>query len=355
MGREASPDSLQPDQALEAGCCVAVCTCRRIQELSRFLDSLAQQTRLADELLIIDASPDDQTEQMLRGREGLPHLAQRVLYLRVGAARRGLTRQRNVALQWATRDLIVFFDDDIVLLPRCLEEMEAAHRSGQGSVTGVAAFLENQQGPPSLLWRVRRLLGIVPSLRPGSYAPGGMPVSWNFLLENSELTEGEWLCGCAMMWSTAVARRVRFTEEFSGYSNGEDVDFSRRMSTHGRLVVAGRAKALHLHASCGRPDPFGMGYWTLRNLHSVHRRCVANRGWWDAARFCYSFGMDTLVRAAWLIRPGDNLERLKFVCGRLTFFLELSGLKHRTTTEAEAEADSPAAAAKFASSPPPSC
>ena len=122
---------------------------------------------------------------------------------------------------------------------------------------------------------------------------------------------------------------MRFSEEFAGYCNGEDVDFSLRMSACGRLVVAGRAKLLHLHAHYGRPDSFGMGYWTLRNLHSVHRRCVPNRRWWDTAAFYYAFGMDTLIRAAWLVCPGENWERLKFVCGRMCFFLEVLCGKHR--------------------------
>ena len=206
-GHDTAMSGLLLDQNLEPGCCVAVCTHRRTREMSRFLDSLVLQTRTPDELVIIDASPDGQTEQMLRNRAGLGQLAQRVVYLRVTGPLRGLTRQRNYALRWATRDLIAFFDDDVVLSPDCLQEMESVHRSGGGSIAGVAAFVENQQQPPSALWRVRRLLGIVPSLRPGSYARGGMPVSWNFLAENSDVTEGDWLSGCSMMWRTAVARR----------------------------------------------------------------------------------------------------------------------------------------------------
>ena len=207
MGQEAAPGSCTLDDKLAGGCCVAVGTHRRTFELSRFLDSLAQQTRSPYELVIIDSSPDDQTEQMLRNRTGLPELASRVVYVRVMGPLCGLTRQRNYAMRWVTRDLIAFFDDDVVLSPECLQEMESVHQSGGGSIAGVAAFIGNQQQPPSALWRVRRLLGIVPSLRPGSYARGGMPVSWNFLPENSDVTEGDWLCGVSMMWRTAVAPR----------------------------------------------------------------------------------------------------------------------------------------------------
>ena len=69
---------------------------------------------------------------------------------------------------------ICFFDDDIVLLPGCLTELEKPHRTFGNRVVGVGAFGRNSyvEKPfcgPSALWRFRLFLRIVPDLQPGKY------------------------------------------------------------------------------------------------------------------------------------------------------------------------------------------
>ena len=66
-----SPDLIDapppdPDEAamLMAGLAVVVCTCQRPESVARLLQSLAAQDRLPDQLIIVDASPGDDTERL---------------------------------------------------------------------------------------------------------------------------------------------------------------------------------------------------------------------------------------------------------------------------------------------------
>lgn len=333
VGAGAMPAGAAAAPRLAPGCSVVICTHRRPDAVRRFIDSLAGQLTPA-QLLVVDASPDDATERMLAGYAALGRLAGVTDYVRVDGPLRGLTRQRNVALEYVTSELVAFFDDDVVLLPCALGVLVAALVScgvRAERVAGVGAVIENELAPPNALWRVRRALGIVPSLRPGAYTASGMSVPWRFMPRApgaaapspAGLVEGDWLPGGAMVWRTAEARAVGFCETLEGYASGEDLEFSLRMRAYGPLAVAVNARVLHLPAAGGRPDQLQMGYLGARNMFRIHQSCRDGRGGWRRVYFLYAFAMDTLVRFAALVRPGAVPARWAFVRGRLRFFRDL--------------------------------
>jgi GT2 family glycosyltransferase len=320
--RPALPCPALPE--LQPGCTVVVCTYQRPALVRRFLDSLRGQDPRPERLLIVDASTDGATERMLREYGRWEELAARTMYYRVAGRLRGLTRQRNFALRQVDTQWTVFFDDDIVLLPGCLREMLAA--AGGPGVLGVGALLGRKSVPSKIaaLWRVRRALGMVSSLRPGSYCRSGMYVPWNFLpSDTEEVWEGQFLPGCAALWNTALARQIGYNETFRGYANAEDIEFSMRMQARGKVVLAGKAGLLHLHDGDGRPDPWQMGYLNLRNAYYIHRHCLERRTWKDGAWFFYAFGLDTLVRAVNLFRPRRTRDTWQYLQGRMHGFHEL--------------------------------
>jgi GT2 family glycosyltransferase len=299
------------------GVAVVVCTHQRPLSLKRFLDSLAEQDRVPDELIIVDASEDDETERMLSQLPGIVKIVDRCLYFRVSGSLKGITRQRNFALRWVTSDLVVFFDDDVVLLPHCLREMEHVHRDPSLHVAGVGAFMRNQAWPlsDSWVWRTRQRLGLVRDLQPGRYHRSGISIPWN-LVKAEGLVEGDWLPGCAMMWKTATAREVGFYEGFAGYAQGEDLEFSLRARKHGKLLVAGMAHVIHLYESSGRPDAFKRGYMAINNRYQIHRRTLSDRTWRDIVWFSYACTLDTLLLARHIIVPNQWGAILLQIAGR---------------------------------------
>lgn len=307
--------SAEAGGALRPGVAIAICTYRRAWSLNRFLDSLVTQQRRPEQLVIVDASPDDETEQSLRKRSDLDALAEAILYFRVTGPLVGLTRQRNFAVRWVDTELVAFFDDDIVLQPGCLAELERAHRVRGEQLVGAAAYIENGGQRSTLIWRLRTALGIVPSLRPGTYCRSGMSITWSFLPPNDQLTEGQWLPGVAM-WKTAVVRELGFFEGFRGYCQGEDLEFSLRAARKGTLVMAGAARVLHLHEASGRPDHFKRGYMAIYNRYQIHRRGLDGRTWRDGAWFCYAWTVDSLLLLRHMVVPRRIGPTLKQIAGR---------------------------------------
>lgn len=81
------------------------------------LDSLAQQSRPADEIIIIDSHSTDDTVRSAKQY-------QKTLPLRiVTAKKKGVAHARNEGAEAATGELFMFIDADVILPPSCLEIM----------------------------------------------------------------------------------------------------------------------------------------------------------------------------------------------------------------------------------------
>lgn len=322
-GPEVDDDSTE-NESLQRGCTMAICTFKRADSVERLMDSLVLHDRKPELLLLVDASPDDETERLVDAYDKLDQLAHRVYYYRVEGRYKTLTCSRNFALSKVTTDLVVFFDDDVEFLSNCLEEMERPHRELGDVVMGTGALIENEPKSIGTLYRIRRLLGIVGSLEPGTYSRSGISIPWNFLsLDCEDLVEGDWLRGCAMMWRTAAARATQFNEAFGGHSNSEDLDFSLRAAAHGKLYVNAKARVLHFPNTSGRPNAFMMGYMGMRNAYHIHRHCLKDRSFLDAVWFFYGWGLDSVIRGLSLVRGGNRFLRWKFLMGRLSFVWQL--------------------------------
>ena len=89
---------------------VIIPTKNRTKDLVNLLDSLRNQTRLPDELIIVDASDNDDTKNMLEEQGN--QLPFDVVYRSTAP---GLTRQRNIGISLSRGSLLFFFDDDVVL------------------------------------------------------------------------------------------------------------------------------------------------------------------------------------------------------------------------------------------------
>ncbi len=302
---------------LVAGVSVVVCTYKRAGSTRRLLNSVEIQSLRPRRLIVVDASPDQDTELLMRNWDRKRELAHLVLYFRVTGSLKGLTRQRNFGIRWVDTDLVAFFDDDCVLAPECLAEMEKVYRRTKDYVVGVGAYIEGSYQPPDRLWRTRQFLRIVADLRPGSYQRSGMSLPWTFMPPTTEVVEGDWLVGSAMMWKTSALREIGFYEEFAGYAQGEDLDFCLRIRRKGKLVLAGGARYQHLFDESGRPDNFQLGYMAIYNRFQIQRRGLENRTWRDVALFAYAWSVDTLMLARNFLFPRRIIPTLLQVGGRL--------------------------------------
>jgi glycosyltransferase involved in cell wall biosynthesis len=137
---------------------LVLATVGRTDELERFLRSLAAQAYRDFRVLVVDQNPDDRLDPLLGH-----HRALQALVLK---SKPGLSRARNVALDYIEGDIVAFPDDDCWYPPQLLAQVATSlgdHREWDG-LAGRAVddagkpstgHLDDQAGPITTLnlWR----------------------------------------------------------------------------------------------------------------------------------------------------------------------------------------------------------
>jgi glycosyltransferase involved in cell wall biosynthesis len=96
---------------------VIISTYQHGNTIARTLDALLNQTRQADQIVLVDDGSTDQT------REVIQHYLDRITY--VSQANAGGPAARNNGFRHATGDLVLFCDADVVMKPNMLERLES--------------------------------------------------------------------------------------------------------------------------------------------------------------------------------------------------------------------------------------
>ena len=242
-----------------------VATKDRPEELIRMWRSLRSQSRVPDEVIIVDSRARPST---LVGPQAAPPVLR---YIRTAVA--SATRQRNLGLDAVgpDTDLIGFLDDDVVLEEGAVEEMLRFFETADAGVGGAAFNMANH---PPLDWPVLKRSRLAEAL--GLYARrGGAVTASGFQTMIGPLARTEWtdwLPSGASVWRKDVLRDCRFDEWFGGYSYLEDLDFSYRVGKSYKLAVVAGARYLHLQAPGGRGGGYAFGLREVLNrVHFVKK------------------------------------------------------------------------------------
>jgi GT2 family glycosyltransferase len=242
-----------------------VATRDRPAELDRLWRSLLAQSRLPNEVVIVDASarpapPADPARAPVR-----------LLYLTTPVA--SATRQRNLGIGAVGPgvDLVGFLDDDTVLEENAVAEIVRVFDEYGPELGGAAFNLVNH--PPldlaALKWTpFAEALGLY-ARRGGAVTASGFQT----MIGRVEATVWtEWLSTCASVWRREIFRGHRFDEWYSGYSYLEDLDFSYRVGRAYRLAVVAAARYRHFPAAGGRLSGYAFGVREVLNrVHFVRK------------------------------------------------------------------------------------
>lgn len=222
---------------------VGIASAGRREQLALTLKMLARQKRLPDRVIVCPAGEDDFDAARARG---LPYR------LDVVRAPRGLCAQRNALLRACEHaELLFLFDDDFYpatdYLLRAIElfaahpdvvvathhpELDGANGSGISHGEALAALERLQHHPRRHVLR-------------DTY--GGY--------------------GCNMVLRLAPVREhgVWFDENLPLYAWLEDIDFTRRLAAHGRIVADDALAGVHLGVKGGRASGLRLGYSQIAN------------------------------------------------------------------------------------------
>ncbi len=234
---------------------VIIPTKNRTQDLQQTISTLLAQTRLADELVIVDQS---QTQSVIdAGSLALKH----IYNPRIS----GLCQARNKGMKQATGDILLFLDDDVLLEPDFIQNLLAAYRP---DVTGVSGVVTNYSPPPIFrrLWEFLFEVGPFRDDRQGVYRNAEN-------LRNTPPIQVRKLGGGLMSFRVDKIRGLRFDENLSGACFGEDIDFCAGLPRDSVLLIAPQARLVHKRSPEGRSQV----HWL--DLHSQGTNYMRQRHW----------------------------------------------------------------------------
>lgn len=237
---------------------VAICSVNRPEVLAQGLRWLRRQTLPPSEVLLVVSNPTD-----LPAPERMPD----DLPLRVAYASKGLTRQRNRAIELLQHrcDVVFFMDDDFI--------------PANFAVEGAARVFR----------RYAHVSGLTGTVLADGVGIGGLsPVMAEALIAQAERRgmartdhirsrKGRGLYGCNMALRMRAVGRCRFDESLPLYGWQEDVDFANRLP--GMKVSSSAVAGVHLGTIRGR-ETHGraLGYSQIANVVFLIRKGTMSPG-----------------------------------------------------------------------------
>ncbi|MCF6280160.1 MAG: glycosyltransferase, partial [Flavobacteriaceae bacterium] len=253
----------------------------------KLLQSVENQTLYPNEILIIDGSIDNKTEDALNKNS-----FKNATFFKVDASQRGLTKQRNFGVQKVTEDIdiVCFLDDDTILEKNYFIELIKTYiiHSDAVAVGGTITNEVNWKKKNSKISYdefeldsfvrklgkrnvLRKRFGLLSDKPPGIMPlfSNGFPIS--YLPPNDKIYKVEYFMGGISSYKKSLFDKILFSTYFEGYGLYEDMDFCLRASRIGKVYVNTASKLEHHHEGAGRPNKYKYGKMVVRNGWYVWR------------------------------------------------------------------------------------
>lgn len=246
-------------QVAEISLAFVIPTKDRGEDLRRMLASLVAQTRLPDQVIVVDGGGT--AVSWCRAE----FAALQIDYVRLLPP--SLSAQRNAGMAMLHPEITHagYLDDDVVLEFDAVCEM-ASFWGAAGLDVGGAAFnvvngsLSSEPVP-------RRGLGWAGGS--GRVAPSGFVHELSEVRENLET---DWLCGGATVWRRQVIEKYSYDNWFQGTGFMEDVDFSFGVRERYRLFVVAAARLAHYTQPVRADRQRLFGKWQVVNRMYIVRK-----------------------------------------------------------------------------------
>lgn len=316
-----------------------ICTYKRPDSLIRLLNSVKTQTLYPNQILVIDGSPDVETENLFTGQS-----FDKLEYFKVEDKDRGLTRQRNFGINLVNdnSEIICFLDDDIVLENNYFEELISTYKN-KSDVLAVGGYIDNEivwkkeekrndskkfffdgwSRDEPLRFRIRKMFGLLPDVDPGYLPSFSHGRSIGFLPPSGKVYAVEQLMGGVSSFKKEIFDKIRFSSYFEGYGLYEDADFSLRLSKKGKIYINTNAKLYHYHDDSGRPNKYKYGKMVLRNGWYVWRVKYPKPELIDRFKWNMTALLLTLIRFANIVNTNKRSESFTEALGRVSGWVSL--------------------------------
>lgn len=243
---------------------------------------MLEQSRGPSQIIVIDSSDDPaENRRIVAG-----NAAKFDFDIEYHNSPPGMTKQRNIGLALVKHEVVLFPDDDSLLLDGAMDEIMKVYEADTEGVVGGVCSAEAQQMPEGLKShaeksyklktsdRIRKALARAryyfernllqdPFLILGRRKLRRFPEpGW---LKGLDAVRVEWATGFRMSFRTELIRAVGFDEGLGRYALFEDTDASLGILKSHLLIGAQRAQIYHYKSPENRANGYSMGAIQMLN------------------------------------------------------------------------------------------
>lgn len=251
---------------------VAIPTYCRPHWINNTIKNILNQTLHPSELLIIDAStnPDTENVVMKYKKDDVPF---DIIYIK---NMKGLTKQRNRAIKEFKNDIIVFLDDDLNISIKFFEKLiNVFNKDYEKKIGGASGYITNNWGKPNKGRTLKywTYLGFLNKDKnnAGQISSCGIFMELSYLKQFNGIYKVDFLPGGTTAWRREVFNNNEYPEHIG---QAEDKYFSARAGKSWELVIVGDAHVQHLCAAESRAKPFNVGFNHSRNTAIISKEVL---------------------------------------------------------------------------------
>jgi len=326
-----------------------ICTYKRAEALLKLLKSVKLQTVYPNEIIIVDGSPDEDTQNL-----HLEDKFQNLYYYKVEPKDRGLTKQRNFGIQKVAEgvEIVCFLDDDTILETNYFQEILKTYQNFPEAL-GVGGYINNEikweyvgknyipkvdefyfdewKRSDGSRFILRKKLKLDSNRLPGFLPEFSHGRSVGFLPPSNKAYEVEQLMGGVSSFKREVFKTFQFSHYFDGYGLYEDADFTLRLSKTGKLYVNTAAQLGHFHDASGRPNQYNYGKMVVRNGWYVWRVKFPNPSFKAKIKWHIITLLLTFIRSTNIITSSKRKLAFTETLGRIVGWFSLFLSKPKIT------------------------
>jgi len=275
---------------------VAIATTGRRTIVGQTIEYLAGLNDQPDRVVVSVAGADDIDTSAFRE---LP------FPLDVLTGPKGSCAQRNIILDTETdSDVILFLDDDFLIADGYIAALRRLYSGHEDVVMSTGLVLADGMHGPGMT----HADGLAALARAPEMPQAPLPVA-EFSVYG---------CNMAMRVSTLAKHPERFDETLPLYAWLEDMDLSRRMSRHGRIVKDQSLLGVHLGTKTGKSAGLLLGYSQIANpIYMIRKGTV------QPASVLKLMAKNILANLAKSIRPEPWIDRRGRLRGNMIALTDL--------------------------------
>lgn len=224
-------------------------TRNRPSDLLKAVKSVQDQIREPEELMIVDQSQGYESRQLIESAlSGCDSITLTYIH---DSEITGLVDAKRVAAERASGDIICFLEDDVVLSPTYLQQIESGFQE-HPDMLGCSGVITNVHNPSSLYRFMHGLFfqGIFEDPRPRLFVkPENAP---------ERIVLSDVLCGGLSAWKKDVLSNIAFDVD-NEFFMFEDMEYSTRVvKKYGHKLYINQKAQLEHHCSTVNRDPQGL-------------------------------------------------------------------------------------------------